>query len=164
MKLLRKLCSEQVQLLLERMDTNWEDEFDCGYDDSKWKPMLPNGDAYELFTRVERLCIRYTARVQDKALKKELAYRGIMERTMSKARTRHEFDFEKRRAMREEGPKGQTLLTPSAITNQALGILNQQMSAQYAQARVEAQQELQSKYAQYKASGRYSPGWMDPRL
>ena len=85
MKILRKLCSQQVQILLERMDDHWAEEF--AIEGSKWEPMLPYGKAFEQFTKVEHRCIRSAAREQSTKLKKERAYSGILELTMSPAKT-----------------------------------------------------------------------------
>jgi hypothetical protein len=90
MKLLRRFCSEQVQILLERMDDHWEAEFDLL--ESKWDPMLPRGEAYQQYTWVERKCIRHTSKKQTVKLKRERAYVGILERTISPAKTRWEFN------------------------------------------------------------------------
>ena len=147
MKALRKLCSEQVRILLERMETHWEDEFALRDDTSKWEVMMPNGRGFKQFSRIERFCIRYTARIHDKALKKELAYRGIMERVMSKEKTRSGFEEEKYQAKKEFKPS--KVLTAAAMTNQAQGILEDQLRMQY---------------AQYRASGRYAMGYTDPLL
>ena len=136
MKALRKLCSEQVRILLERMETHWEDEFALRDDTSKWEVMMPNGRGFKQFSRIERFCIRYTARVQDKALKKELAYRGIMERVMSKSKTKYEFQLELNKSKRDSaGAQATKVLTAAAMTNQAQGILEDQLRMQYAQYR-----------------------------
>ena len=127
MKFLRRFCSEQVQILLERMDDHWVEEF--AIEGSKWEPMLPFGKAFEQFTPIEQRCIRSTAQAQTTKWKKERAYTGILERTMSPTKTRWEFDDE--RHGRGVGPS--KVLTSAAMKQQALGILNQQFDQQYAQ-------------------------------
>jgi hypothetical protein len=94
MKFLRRFCSEQVQILLVRMDDHWEAEFDIY--ESKWEPMLPNGRAFFDYTWIERRCISLTAEKQKAKLRRERAYIGILERTISPAKTRYEFDRERR--------------------------------------------------------------------
>lgn len=130
MKLLRKLCSEQVQILLERMDDHWAEEF--AIDGSKWEPMLPYGKAFEQFTRIEQRCIRKTAQEQTSRWKREKAYTGILERTMSTTKTRWEFDDE--RHGRTEAAKAQPaqLLTTAALRQQMEGTLNDVFAKEYA--------------------------------
>jgi hypothetical protein len=94
MKFLRRFCSEQVQILLERMDDHWEEEFDI--QESKWDPMLPDGRAFSEYTWIERRCIRFTVKKQEVKLRRERAYTGILERTISPAKTRWEFNSEVR--------------------------------------------------------------------
>ncbi len=138
MKILRKLCSEQVQILLERMDNHWAEEF--AIESSKWEPMLPHGRAFEQFTRVEQRCIRKTAQEQTTKLKKERAYSGILERTMSPAKTRWEFNEERHvGVMAQEVARPGQILTASALANQAQNMLQQEYDtaykhAQYAEA------------------------------
>jgi len=134
MKILRKLCSEQVQILLERMDTHWEDEFIIKYDESKWEPMMPGGNAFAQYTPIEQFCIRHTYRVQTRAFQKELAYRGIMERVMSKAVSRSDFNQEKMSAYVKEAPP--KIMTSSHLTDTL----------------------------RYKATGRYAMGFTDPLM
>mgnify|MGYP003705148645 CR=1 FL=1 len=133
MKFLRRLCSEQVQILLERMDNHWEEEF--AIDGSKWEPMLPYGKAFEYFTAIEQKCIRTTAKVQTAKMKKERAYTGILERTMSTTKTRWDFDDEKHGRIRREsdsvqqGPK--QMLTSAAMRKQMEGMLNNVFKEEY---------------------------------
>jgi hypothetical protein len=72
------------------MDDHWEEEFDIN--ESKWEPMLPNGGAFFEYTWIERRCISFTAKKQEAKLKRERAYVGILERTISPAKTRWEFN------------------------------------------------------------------------
>lgn len=143
MKFLRRFCSEQVQILLERMDDHWVEEF--AIEGSKWEPMLPFGKAYEQFTRVEQRCIRKTAQEQTTKLKKERAYTGILERTMSPAKTRWEFNDE-RYAREGAGVTAQKLamkpsqiLTTSAIASQAQSLLEKEYAKAYGQQAVDRQ-------------------------
>lgn len=123
MKFLRRFCSEQVQILLERMDNHWVEEF--AIDGSKWEPMLPYGKAFEQFTAIEQRCVRSTAREQGVKLRKEQAYTGILERTMSPTKTRWDFDDEK--YGRTESVKAQPaqMLTTAAMRQQMDSIMNQ---------------------------------------
>ena len=133
MKFLRRFCSEQVQILLERMDDHWVDEF--AIEGSKWEPMLPYGKAFEQFTRIEQKCIRATAQEQTTKLKKERAYTGILERTMSPTKTRWDFDDEKHgRVSRDVAmQKAPTqILTTASMKKQVESILNQQFKEEYA--------------------------------
>jgi flagellar motor switch/type III secretory pathway protein FliN len=133
MKFLRRFCSEQVQILLERMDDHWVDEF--AIEGSKWEPMLPYGKAFEQFTRIEQKCIRATAQEQTTKLKKERAYTGILERTMSQTKTRWDFDDEKHGrisrdvAMQKEPTQ---MLTSASMRKQMEAMLNQQFRDEYA--------------------------------
>lgn len=131
MKILRRFCSEQVQILLARMDDHWAEEFVI--EGSKWEPMLPYGRAFEQFTRIEQRCIRTTAQEQTAKWKKERAYTGILERTMSPAKTRWEFDRDRGERKDEGLIKPSKVLTSAAMQQQALGMLNQHLGQHYAQ-------------------------------
>jgi flagellar motor switch/type III secretory pathway protein FliN len=147
MKFLRRFCSEQVQILLERMDDHWVDEF--AIDGSKWEPMLPYGKAFEQFTRIEQKCIRTTASAQTTKMKKERAYTGILERTMSPTKTRWDFDDEKHGrisrdvAMQKEPTQ---ILTSASMKKQMESMLNQQFKEEYAKRYTGTLQE----HAQYE--------------
>jgi hypothetical protein len=96
--------------------------------------MLPYGKAFEQFTKIEQRCIRNTAQEQTTKWKKEKAYTGILERTMSPTKTRWEFDDERHgRIAKAEGARPSQVLTAAALKQQAMGILNQQFDKQYAQ-------------------------------
>jgi hypothetical protein len=130
MKFLRRFCSEQVQILLERMDDHWTEEF--AIDGSKWEPMLPYGKAFEQFTKIEQRCIRTTAQEQTTKWKKEKAYTGILERTMSPTKTRWEFDDEKHgRIAKAEGARPSQVLTAAAFQKQAAQVLQQEFDSEY---------------------------------
>jgi len=130
MKFLRRFCSEQVQILLERMDDHWTEEF--AIEGSKWEPMLPYGKAFEQFTKIEQRCIRNTAQEQTTKWKKEKAYTGILERTMSPTKTRWEFDDEKHgRIAKAEGVRPSRVMTASAMKQQAAQVLSQQFDNAY---------------------------------
>ena len=129
MKLLRRFCSEQVQILLERMDDHWEAEFDLH--ESKWNPMLPDGKAFFDYTWVEQRCISFTAKKQEAKLRRERAYVGILERTISPAKTRWEFDDEQKGELNiNKGGTGFTqpthMLTSSTMQSQLEVMLNNQ--------------------------------------
>jgi hypothetical protein len=134
MKFLRRFCSEQVQILLERMDNHWAEEFVL--EGSKWEPMLPYGKAFEQFTRIEQRCIRRTAQEQTTKWKKERAYTGILERTMSPARTRWEFDRDRDGVVAEKqaytGAMPSQILTSASMRQAAEALINKQFSEEYA--------------------------------
>jgi hypothetical protein len=132
MKFLRRFCSEQVQILLERMDDHWVEEF--AIEGSKWEPMLPYGKAFEQFTKIEQRCIRKTAQEQTTKWKKEKAYTGILERTMSPTKTRWEFDDEKHgRIAKAEGVRPSRVMTTAALQQQAQNLLEKEYAKSYAQ-------------------------------
>lgn len=135
MKFLRRFCSEQVQILLARMDDHWEEEFDIY--ESKWEPMLPNGKAFFQYTRVERMCISHTDKKQKAKLRRERAYVGILERTISPAKTRYEFEDEVRRAEKQiigEYTKLPTyMVTTANLQNQMEALLNNKYHQQLEQ-------------------------------
>ena len=126
MKLLRRFCSEQVQILLARMDDHWEAEFDLH--ESKWDPMLPDGRAFSEYTWIERRCISFTAKKQEAKLRRERAYVGILERTISPAKTRWEFDDEARRAEKQiiGGTQPSYMLTTTTMRSQIEAMLGDQ--------------------------------------
>jgi deoxyribodipyrimidine photolyase-like uncharacterized protein len=127
MKLLRRFCSEQVRILLARMDAHWEAEFDLH--ESKWNPMLPDGRAFSEYTWIERRCISFTAKKQEVKLRRERAYVGILERTISPTKTRWEFDDEVRRTEKQI-TTGYTqpsyMLTSTAMVKQMEAMLGNQ--------------------------------------
>lgn len=130
MKFLRRFCSEQVQILLERMDDHWAEEF--AIDGSKWEPMLPYGKGFEQFTKIEQRCIRNTAQEQATKWRKEKAYTGILERTMSPTKTRWEFDDEKHgRIAKAEGARPNQVLTAAAMKQQAAQVLQKEFDSGY---------------------------------
>ena len=137
MKFLRRLCSEQVQILLERMDNHWEEEF--AFDGSKWEPMLPYGKAFEYFTAIEQKCIRTTAKVQTAKMKKERAYTGILERTMSTTKTRWDFDDEKYGRSEAKVAQPAQVITTAAMKQQAQNLLQQEYAKAYGQQAVDRQ-------------------------
>lgn len=126
MKFLRRFCSEQVQILLARMDDHWEAEFDLH--ESKWNPMLPDGKAFFEYTWIERRCISFTVKKQEVKLRRERAYVGILERTISPAKTRWEFDDEVRRTEKKLTGDRQPsyMLTSTAMVDQMEALLNNQ--------------------------------------
>jgi hypothetical protein len=54
--MLKKLCHDQVKILLERMDTHPE-EF-VGIRNKKWEEFMPNCSSFQHFTKVEQYLIR----------------------------------------------------------------------------------------------------------
>lgn len=129
MKFLRRFCSEQVQILLARMDDHWEAEFDLH--ESKWNPMLPDGKAFFEYTWIERRCISFTVKKQEVKLRRERAYVGILERTISPAKTRWEFDDEVRRA--EKKLTGDTQPSYMLTTTTMQSQIEAMLGAQYRQ-------------------------------
>ena len=137
-KLLRRLCADEVKLLLERMDNNFE-EFQI--DGSKWEPLLPHGDGFRRLTAVEQHCIRSEYIAHYMKHKKAQTYQEILERAMSPAKTRWEYN-EERAGGREERPRSGKILTASAIVDQAQAILQQEYQKAYAQNAMQAKQYI----------------------
>ena len=151
MKFLRRFCSEQVQILLERMDDHWVEEF--AIEGSKWEPMLPFGKAYEQFTRVEQRCIRKTAQEQTTKLKKERAYTGILERTMSTAKTRWDYDDERHGRVgvmaQEMGKVPSKVFTTAAMQQQAQSLLEKEYARAYGLTAVDRQAQQAAALGNY---------------
>jgi hypothetical protein len=121
-KLLRRLCADEVKLLLERMDSNFEEFQD---DNSKWEPLLPRGDGFRLFTRIEQHCIRSEYRAHLEKYKKAQAYQEILERAMSPSRTIWEYrEAKEGLAKKEAEPK--KMLISRAQYEMAHKLLQQQ--------------------------------------
>ena len=128
-KLLRRLCADDVKLLLERMDNNFE-EFQI--DGSKWEPLLPHGDGFRRLTAVEQHCIRSEYVAHYMKHKKAQTYQEILERAMSLAKTRWEYNEEKS-GVAEQGARPSKVLTASTLASQAQQILQQEYKKAYAQ-------------------------------
>ena len=128
-KLLRRFCADEVKLLLERMDNHFAEEFQIL--ESKWDPLLPNGEGFKRFTSIEQHCIRSEYRAHLEKFKKAQAYQEILERAMSPAKTRWEYREEKEAQEGVQRPK--TLLTTKAIKDQALSVLEGELKKTYAQ-------------------------------
>jgi hypothetical protein len=159
MKFLRRFCSEQVQILLERMDNHWADEF--AIDGSKWEPMLPYGGIFEQFTKIEQKCIRATAQEQTTKWKKERAYTGILERTMSQTKTRWDFDDERhgrisRDVAMQKAPT--QILTSAQMANQAQNILQQEYAKAYGQTSIDRQIQQNEMLRSYMNNVQYELG------
>ena len=132
------MCSSDlVQILLERMDDHWAEEF--AIEGSKWEPMLPYGKAFEQFTKVEQRCIRKTAQEQTTKLKKERAYSGILERTMSPAKTIWDFRDEKYGRSEAKVAQPAQVITTAAMKQQAQNLLQQEYAKAYGQQAVDRQ-------------------------
>lgn len=112
-KLLRRFCADEVKLMLERMDSNF-DEFQI--DGSKWDPLLPHGDGFRLLTPIEQHCIRSEYMAHLEKHRKARAYQEILERAMSPAKTKWEYN-EQRVGVQEERPRSAQILTASALAN-----------------------------------------------
>ena len=100
MKILRKLCSEQVQILLQRMDDFYADEF-AGYD-SKWEPYVDGGEAFNRYTKVEAFCVTRTREAQEEIYRRQQMLDGILVLTMSPAKNRYDFEREQERERQRE--------------------------------------------------------------
>jgi len=121
-KLLRRLCADEVKLLLERMDSNF-DEFQI--DGSKWEPLLPHGDGFRRLTAVEQHCIRSEYMAHFGKYKKAQVYQEILERAMSPAKTRWEYN-EQRVGAQEERAQPKKMLISRAQYEMANKLLQQQ--------------------------------------
>lgn len=134
MKILQRFCSDEVMIMLERMDT-FPDEF---IDTSKWDDFLPSGMYNRRFSLAERIVIdkRY------EKLKKEYHPRRARE-AIIKTLMPEEL---------KETKRPTTLLTPKSVTNQALQILNDQLKQTYAanNARLNKEEMLRQYAAGYK--------------
>ena len=130
LKLLRRFCADEVKLLLERMDNNFAEEFQIS--DSKWDPLLPNGDAFGLFTRIEQHCIRSEYKAHYTKYKRAQVYQEVLERAMSPAKNRWAYREEKE-GFAEQGARPSKVLTTAALASQAQQILQQEYQKAYAQ-------------------------------
>ena len=132
---LRRFCSEQVQLLLQRMDEHYADEF-ADYD-SKWEPYVTRGgEAFNRYTGVEMYCVTCTRDEQNKIYKRQQMLDGILVRTMSSARNRYEFEREQEgEAKVKQGPKKMVISKAQLDVAQKLFAAqqNSQIAAHYQQ-------------------------------
>ena len=147
-KLLRRFCADEVKLLLERMDNNFE-EFQIS--DSKWHPLLPNGDAFGLFTRIEQHCIRSEYKAHYMKHKKAQVYQEILERAMSPAKNRWAYREEKEGLVKQE-TEPKKMLISRAQYEMAQKLMHQQTLTPPQQI---LQQEYQKAYAQNAAQQQY---------
>ena len=98
---LRRFCSEQVQILLQRMDDHFADEF-AGYD-SKWDVYVSSGgEAFSRYTKLEAFCVTRTRDEQMETYKRQQMLDGILVRTMSPAKTKYAFNREQEQARERE--------------------------------------------------------------
>lgn len=114
-KLLRRFCADEVKLMLERMDSNFEEEF--ASDDSKWDLLLPHGEGFRRLTTIEQHCIRSEYIAHREKYRKAQVYQEILERAMSPAKTKWEYR-DSRTGVQAERPKGlkpTSLLTPTQL-------------------------------------------------
>ena len=99
---LRFFCAKQVQLLLERMDDRFADEFQTH--DSKWDSFFGRTcEAYKYYTPIERFCVQRTFVRELGKYRREQTLVGIMERAISPAKTGYE--FQKQFMKEREAPK-----------------------------------------------------------
>lgn len=85
-KYLRVFCSDQVQILLERVEARYDEEFDIP--DSKWGFLY---DKSIYMTRIERYCFDKTRISLREQRRREQFLIAIVERAMSPAKTEYEF-------------------------------------------------------------------------
>ena len=112
---LRRFCSEQVQILLQRMDDHYAEEF-AGYD-SKWNAYVSSeGEAFNRYTKVEAFCVTRTREAQEEIYRRQQMLDGILVRTMSPAKNRYDFEREQERERQREerGSAGKKMLVSRA--------------------------------------------------
>ena len=114
MKFLRRFCSDEVMTLVERMDT-FPDEFLMG---NEWNDFLPiTGQHFKHFNLAERILIQKSwDRLKDTYYPRK-ARQAIIKTLMKE---------DKKDVVRPS-----SLLTTTAVTQQALDLLNQQLADKY---------------------------------
>jgi hypothetical protein len=113
MKFLRRFCSEEVMTMLERMDT-FPEEF---IDSDKWNDFLPSGYYNKRFNYAEKLLIQ-----------------GKWDRLKEDYYPRKARQEIIKTLMKEDNKdvvRPSSLLTTTAVTQQALDLLNQQLADKY---------------------------------
>ena len=148
---LRRFCSEQVQILLERMDNHFGEEF--ALDDTKWDAYTSHsGRAYDYYTKIEAYCVSKTCKEQYAIYKRQQMLNGILERTMSRAVGRWEYEREQRAAMRGDEevqfPKQEYTRSIGVQQSAALDPRFQQMDRQIAQQIAQQQAQHQAQHSQ----------------
>lgn len=149
-KLLRRLCADEVKLLLERMDSSFDEEF--GVEDSKWDPVVRESYSNnKYFTKIERFCIKTEFQHHLNKAKRAKAYQEILKRAMSPAKYTWEYNRERdeEQGQRVEAMSMQPkqMIIPNSMYQAAQGLLQkEQVQAQY------NQQQIQSQYAQNQVS------------
>lgn len=83
--MLKKLCHDQVKILLERMDTNPE-EF--AIVEGKWDEFMPNRSRFNTFTKVEQYLIRQKFTKIIKNIERQETYDAILETLVFKEETK----------------------------------------------------------------------------
>jgi len=90
--MLKKLCHDQVKILLERMDTN-PDEF--AVVEGKWDEFMPNRSRFNTFTKVEQYLIRQKFTKIIKNIERQETYDAILETLVfkeeAKAKTKRHY-------------------------------------------------------------------------
>ena len=76
-KIYRKFCAEQVNILLDRMDSNPEEFVGVTM---KWGAFLPGGDGFDSLTVLEQRLVRRKMRAINNTHKRQRALNGIIER------------------------------------------------------------------------------------
>ena len=148
---LRRFCSEQVQILLERMDNHFGEEF--ALDDTKWEIYTSRSSrAYDYYTKIEAYCVSKTCKEQYAVYKRQQMLNGILERTLSRSISRWEYEREQRAAMRgdEEAqfPKQEYTMSIGVQPSAALDPRFQQMDRQIAQQIAQQQAQHQAQHSQ----------------
>ena len=113
MKFLRRFCSNEVMTLIERMDT-FPEEF---IDSDKWNDFLPSGYYNKRFNYAEKLLIQ-----------------GKWDRLKEDYYPRKARQEIIKTLMKEDNKdvvRPSSLLTTTAVTQQALDLLNQQLADKY---------------------------------
>ena len=130
---LRRFCSEQVQILLQRMDDHFADEF-AGYD-SKWDVYVSSGgEAFDRYTKLEAFCVTRTRDEQMETYKRQQMLDGILVRTMSPAKTKYAFNREREleREREERVSVGPTKMVVSRAQYEMMQKLANQQNSQTA--------------------------------
>lgn len=128
---LRRFCSEQVQILLQRMDDHFADEF-AGYD-SKWDVYVSSGgEAFDRYTKLEAFCVARTRDEQMETYKRQQMLDGILVRTMSPAKSKYAFNREQEREREERVSVGPTKMVVSRAQYEMMQKLANQQNSQTA--------------------------------
>ena len=124
---LRRFCSEQVQILLQRMEDHYAEEF--AVPDSKWEAYVESdGRAFDRYTKLEAFCVTCTRDAQEKIYKRQQMLNGILVCAMSPAKTKYAFNREQERERGEAA--GPTKMVVSRAQYELMQKLANQAAAQ----------------------------------